>query len=214
MTVETHNISAADHALIKAAIGAAEKKTSGEVFAVVAQQSDDYFFVSGFFAGLWAVGFGLVLSVFAIWFEYPMTALTLAVGQAVSYGIWLLIFANFPGIRLMFVPNSIAYRRASSNAARQFLAHGIHNTEGRSGVLLFVSLAERYAEVVADSGINERVDQGEWNTMVATLVSHARADDLGRGFVIAVEHAGNLLAQHFPPIKGKANELDDKLIEI
>ena len=94
------------------------------------------------------------------------------------------------------------------------MAHGIHTTADRSGVLLFVSLAEHYAEVVADAGINEKVDQNEWDDMVATLTQHAAKGQVGEGFVVAIEKAGGLLAEHFPPQKGQVNELDDRLVEI
>ena len=215
---QLHNVTAADHERITEAIRSVEKKTSGEVFAVVAHQSDDYFYVAGFFAGLWSLGLGLVIAVLAyLWPEIlpgQLTITALAMAQVASFATSMAVFHFFPALRLVFVPRHIAYRRASNNAVRQFLAHGIHTTSGRSGVLLFMSLSEHYAEVVADSGISEKVSQQDWDTMVGTLTSHAARGQVADGFVKAIEQAGNLLATHFPPQSGKQNDLDDRLIEI
>ena len=210
MEQDIHNLSARDHENITAAIRAAEKKTSGEIYAVVAHQSDDYFFVSGFIAAVWTLVLGLIVALVLP----EIRAIELAIALAASLASFLLVFHFFPEWRLLFVPKSLGYRRASGNAVRQFLAHGIHATSDRSGILIFVSLAERYAEVVADEGINAQVPQEEWNEMVATLTQHAAKGELAAGYLQAIEQAGELLAAHFPPIKGQKSELDDRLVEI
>lgn len=208
------HVSAEDHARITQAIRTVEKGTSGEIYAVVAHQSDDYFFVAGFVAALWALLFGVLLAGFSPFMGYEISPLTLAAAQAASFLCTMVVFWFFPQCRLWFVPRSLAYRRASNNAVRQFLAHGIHTTSDRSGVLVFVSLAEHYAEIVADAGINQKVSQGQWDDMVGTLVAEAKEGRLADGFVAVIEEAGGLLAEHFPPIAGQVSELDDRLVEI
>jgi putative membrane protein len=64
---------------------------------------------------------------------------------------------SLPMIRFRIVPKRRMWRRAHAEAMHQFLAQGIHLTEHRTGVLIFASVAERYAEIVADSGINAKV---------------------------------------------------------
>lgn len=211
---ELQSVTDEDHARITKAIRAVEKTTSGEVFAVVARQSDDYFFVAGFMAALWALLIGLAIALASLFVDIDITVATLASAQIASFLASLLVFRIFPAVRLWFVPRSIAYRRASNNAVRQFLAQGIHTTSDRSGVLIFVSLAEHYAEIIADSGINEKVDQTQWDAMVATLTEHARRGRVADGFIAVIENAGALLSQHFPPVKGEKNELNDRLVEL
>ncbi|TGV62285.1 TPM domain-containing protein, partial [Mesorhizobium sp. M00.F.Ca.ET.149.01.1.1] len=84
----------------------------------------------------------------------------------------------------------------------------------RTGVLVFVSIAERYAEIVADSGIDAKVGQDVWDGMVGELTRHAGEDRLADGFVRAIESVGAVLAEHFPVTAGDTNELDDHLVEI
>jgi putative membrane protein len=74
-------------------------------------------------------------------------------------------------------------------------------------------MEERYAEVIADSGINERVEQKDWDRIVGLLVSHAGKGRLADGFCEAVKDVGALLARHCPPAPEDRNELDAHLVE-
>lgn len=207
-------VSAAEHKEISSRIRERETATSGEIFAVIAGRSSDYFFVAGFFAGLWAIALGCAIALAVKFWRLDVSILTVVLGQLAGYVSLLLAFHWFPGLRMGVVPRPIAWRRASDNAQRQFLAHGVHQTKGRTGVLLFVSLAERYAEVVADSEVDAVVDQSVWNETVELLVDSAAEDRLAEGFLKAIDLAGGVLAKHFPPGPDTGNELDDRLVEI
>ncbi|EEZ33679.1 Hypothetical protein BROD_2370 [Brucella sp. NF 2653] len=212
----THHalIGADDHARIAEAIREAEAETSGEIYAVLARSSDDYFFAAGFVA---TCGI-LIASVFAAflahwyWFDIRLPIFGLAVLAAFVSAMVLLWFV--PSIRMLLVPRRIRYKRAHLNALQQFLARNVHITEQRTGILLFVSMAEHYAEVIADAGINVRVEQEEWNAIVSTLIHHASRAAVGEGFVEAIGQAGKLLSHHFPAGDDDVNELDDHLIEL
>ena len=214
MTENIQTITAEDHARISLTIKNVEQNTSGEIYAVVARESDDYLFVAGFMAAFWALLIGVVLALISWFWNLEIGVVLLAAAQLASFAASMAIFKAFPATKLWFVPRSVAYKRASNNAVRQFLAHGIHTTSDRSGVLIFVSLAEHYVEIVADAGINEKVDQSEWDKFVSILTSSAAAGNLGDGFVAVIEKSGKLLAEHFPPIEGQMSELDDRLVEI
>jgi putative membrane protein len=120
----------------------------------------------------------------------------------------------FPGLRMMLAPRRWQYLRAHENALKQFLGRNVHLTAQRTGVLIFVSLAERYAEIVADAGINAKVPQDMWDSIVAGLIDDARRGRLADGYVAAIAAVGALLGEHFPVRPGDDNELDDHLIEI
>ena len=93
--------------------------------------------------------------------------------QILAYACGLAVLAAFPAVALALVPRRTKYRQAHDNAMRQFLARNVHLTSARTGVLLFVSMAERYAEVVADAGIDANVAQETWDGVVAELVAQA-----------------------------------------
>ena len=103
-----------------------------------------------------------------------------------------------------------AYRAATD----QFVARGIARKKDRAGVLIFVSLAERYARIIADEGIAARVAQPEWQSAVDALIAHMRDGRISEGFVAAIERCGNVLATHFPAGQAKRDELPDRIYVI
>lgn len=204
----------AEHEAVAAAVRAAEAKTSGEIFCVVARRSDDYFFPAAFIVTASVV----VVSLVAAWvlhlYWYDLRPTTLVLAQIAAIACALLVLWLAPELRIHLIPYRLRYRRAHDNALRQFLARNVHVTAERTGVLLFVSLAEHYAEVIADAGINRRVGQETWNAVVRGMTDHARRGDIAGGFVTAVETVGALLAEHFPADSENPNELDDHVVEI
>lgn len=210
----TRTLAAADHDRIAQAIREAEAETSGEIYCVVAGSSDSYFYPAAFFITL-AVMLASLIAAVALeywWVSVRLPVFWAAVALALA-AAWLVLLLA-PGLRMHFVPRRLRYRRAHDNALKQFLARNVHITTERTGVLVFVSLAERYAEVVADAGIDAKVPQETWNGIVAELVDHARGDRLADGFVSAIAAVGALLSTHFPHRADDANELDDHLVEI
>ena len=86
----------------------------------------------------------------------------------------------------------------------------VAHTKNRTGVLIFVSLAERYARIIADEGIAQKVHSSEWQTAIDVLLIHMRAGRVAQGFVAAIERCSAVLAAHAPP-DGSVNALPDRL---
>jgi putative membrane protein len=210
----TKSVTDEEHARIAAAIRKAEATTAGEIYCVVARASDSYFFS----AGLVVVASSLLVSLgvaylLEVWWFDVRTPFFVAAQILASAAALALIYA-FPRLRPRLAPRRWQFIRAHDNALKQFLARNVHRTTARTGVLIFVSLAERYAEVVADSGINEKVPQEDWDKVVAELIEEARHGRLAEGFVSAVGQVGRMLAAHFPAQADDVNELEDHLVEI
>lgn len=203
-----------DHARVSAAIQAAEANTSGEIYCVLAGASDDYFHAAAFTVTLTIVAVSLAVAAVLDRAWLSLNLLQFVLAEVLALALALALIRALPQLRIRLVPRRLRYRRAHDNAVRQFLARNVHRTSARTGILVFVSVAERYAEVVADSGIAARVTQSAWDEIVAHLTATAREGRLADGFVQAAEAAGILLAEHFPPMAGDANELDDHLVEI
>ena len=203
-------VSDADKMRIADAIRAAETKTSGEIFCVLAQNAGAYRLVPI----AWAAALALIV---------PLPLVMLTEWQAVTiYVIQLIAFTlagiglSRPALRFLVVPRRMKRERAHGAALRQFLAQGMHKTEGRTGVLIFAAVAERYVEVIADGGINAKVTQEVWDSAVASLIAAIKDGRPGDGFVAAIEQCGAVLAEHFPASPGAVNpdEIADKLVEI
>jgi putative membrane protein len=199
-------ISRLDKDRISATIAAVEQKTSGEIFCVIARQCGDYRTVPL----VWAAALALLLPLILL---SPLPASWIYIAQLALFAIAALVL-SIPAIRFHIVPRRRMQQQAHAEAVRQFLAQGLHKTENRTGVLIFASEAEHYAEVIADSGINARVPQAVWDDAVAVLIAAIAQGRPADGFVAAIERCGAVLAQHFPPGALNPNELPDKLIEI
>ncbi|MBB5702996.1 putative membrane protein [Ochrobactrum daejeonense] len=207
-------IGTADHARIAEAIRQAEAETSGEIYAVLARSSDDYFFAAGFVAACGILAASVIAAFLAHWYWFDIRLPLFGLAVLAAFLSAMLVLWLLPSLRMLLVPRRIRYKRAHLNALQQFLARNVHITENRTGILLFVSMAEHYAEVIADAGINARVGQEEWNGIVATLTRHASQAQVAEGFVQAIGQAGLLLRKHFPAGAENANELDDHLVEL
>lgn len=213
-TQQRNLISPADRARIASAIRAAETQTAGEIYAVLARRSDDYFYVAGFIACCGMIITAVIAAFVAHYFWFDLSLPKFALAILAAFVCLIVLLALFPVMRMLLVPHRIRYKRAHLNAMQQFVARNVHLTDKRTGILLFVSLSERYAEVVADAGINAKVEQHEWNKIVATLSRHASQGTIADGFVEAIDMAGTLLAKHVSNEGDTKNELEDHLIEL
>lgn len=197
---------------VEAAIIAAEKQTSVEFFAVLAERSDEYHFVAGFFASLWLFVFGLLYALLAKLYWFDISVLMFAGLQMAGFLAANVVVRTFPGLAIRLVPKSVRSRRAHANAVQQFLAHGISDTQARNGVLIFVSMAEHYAEILVDHGIAEKTDQSFWDEAVKNLISHTKYGEIAIGYTVTIKLLGEKLTPIFPPSKKKRNGLEDKLV--
>jgi putative membrane protein len=203
-------ISEADKARITAAIRAAEAKTSGEIFCVLAQSASEYRLVPIAWAALLALFMPLPLIQLTEWSAKTIYVIQLIAFAGVAIGL------SRRGIRFAVVPRRMKRERAHAEAMRQFRAQGLYKTERRTGVLIYCAAAERYAEIVADAGIDAKVPQEVWDNAIAALISAIKEGRAGDGFVAAIEQCGAVLAEHFPAAPGSVNpdELPDRLVEI
>jgi putative membrane protein len=179
-------VSAEDRERIAQAIRAAEAETSGEIVCVLAQSSST---ASGLPVLLAAVG-GLVLP----WILAALTAM--------------------PLVRIALMPRRARRAMAHRAAAEQFMIRGLARKTGRTGVLIFVSLAERYVRIIADEGISARVPQSHWQAAVDAMIAHIRDGRIADGFVRAIELCGGELAKNFPRTDTSRDELPDRIFVI
>ena len=194
-----------DRKRIAAAIRAAESKTSGEIVCVLAEKSSDATALPIFIAA--------VLALALPWLLVAVT--TLPVLRILSLQVALFIAAVavlcLPRLRVALIPRTARRAIAHRAAMEQFAARGVANTKDRTGILIFVSLAERYARIIADEGIAARVHASEWQGAVDALIAHMRDGRIADGFVTAIEKCGDALARHFPRGETTSDRLHDRI---
>jgi putative membrane protein len=191
---------------IAEAVARAEKLTSGEIVVVIDRAASSYRSMPMVLA--------LVLALLVPW---PLLALT-ATSAPRIFLIQLICAALLMGMMLWygrggrFVPGFVKRGRAHDVALREFTARGVMRTRGRTGVLLYIALQERYAEILADSGIDDKVDAETWRAVIGPLLDEAAKGRLREGLIAAVEAVGVILERRAPPMPGDTDELPNKVV--
>lgn len=200
MSISTH-----DRERIASAIRSAETKTSGEIVCVLARTSSDTTALPVVIAAVTALALP--------WLLVALTAMTvhrILVLQILVF-LALLVLLCLPRIRIALIPRKARRAIAHRAAMAQFAMRGIAHKKDRSGIMIFVSLAERYARIIADDGIAARVPQSEWQAAVNALVAHMRDGRIADGFITAIDLCGNKLATHFPRTATSNDVLPDRI---
>lgn len=185
-------ISKEDHDRIANAIHSAESKTSSEIVCVLAQTSTHTTALPVFIAA--------VVALVAPWLLIIFTAMTVQRILSLQALIFLTLFLLFciPRVRIGLIPRKARRAIAHRAAMEQFISRGIGRRRDRHGILIFVSLAERYARIIADDEIAARVPQSEWQSAIDALISHMQDGRIADGFITAINRCGDELAKHFP----------------
>ena len=194
----------ADHEAVSAAIHAAEQRTSGQIVCVLAHASSDYAYVPF----LWASALALL----APWPLISFTPWSVQRIYLIQLAVFILagLILSLTPLRLALVPRAVRRARAHRAAVEQFVVRRVAHTKNRTGVLIFVSLAERYARIIADDTIAQKVPNAEWQAAIDALIGQMRDGRIAQGFIAAIERCGAVLAAHSPP-DGAPNELPDRL---
>ena len=217
-----------DHAKVSAAIAAAEARSNAEIVAVATPLSDPYHDAALHWSVLVLVGaiaiFATWPSLLTYWFEVFLGGwrpeptlselLTLLLALAVLKFTAILLILRYMPLRLALTPAATKTRRVRRRAIAVFKAAAERRTVGRNGVLIYLSMGEHRAEIVADRAILEVTDAEVWGEAMAALIEQVKAGRPGDGIVAAVQGVGEVCASHFPKSDDNPNEIPDKLIEL
>ena len=217
-----------EHKLVSDAVAAAEGASDGEIVTIVAGRSDSYHDVGLHYAVL------AMLLVPTIWAALPQSWLDWATAMFLDWNeslstrlLLILLFAKMAFVflvvryalawmplRMALTPSSTKERRVRRRAIETFKAAAERRTEGRTGVLLYLSLLEHRAEIVADEFIHTRVQPEVWGEAMAVLIERVKAGEVAQGMALAVEKIGAVIAECAPPTGLNPNEIPDRLIEL
>lgn len=212
------------------AVGAAELGTSGEIVPVLAEASDGYSdvvlwwaiaiaftamsvfaFIPQFYLGLWD-GLTGGWSHDGNWSPAQIASLAAGIGLIKFLATWALL--QIPALRFALIPGPVKSARVRDAAVRHFKVGAERRTHGRTGVLLYLSLREHRAEIVADKAIAEIVPAEVWGEAMADMLVEIRQGRMAEGIAAGVRDVGVVLARHFPRDADDVNELPDRLIEL
>ena len=226
--MKVSHVSEADHDRVTAAVAAAEAHTSGEIVTVIAAQSNDYDDVALVWASVVAFLAMSVIALFPDFYQglyYRITGgwgheltpnqwlgTVIAIGVLKWIGVWLILL--WRPLRLWLTPRAILAARVRARAIDLFKVGTEAKTLGRTGILLYVSLREHRADIVADEAIAAKVAPEIWGDAMAALIDLVRKGQPGEGMAEAVRQMGLVLADHFPRGSENPNELPDRLIEL
>ncbi len=200
-------LSREDHEAVSAAIRNAEQHTCGQIVCVLSHASSDYALVPVLLASVLALLTPWPLIHFTQWSVERIFLVQIAVFIVAG-----LVF-SWPALHVALVPRSMRRAQAHRAALEQFVVRRIANTTNRCGILIFVSLAERYARIIADEGIAAKVNRAEWQAAIVALTGHMHDGRIAQGFIAAIDRCGTVLAAHAPP-DGSPNVLPDRLYVI
>ena len=221
-------LSERQHRLVSDAVAEAESATSGEIVTVLANRSDGYSDV----VLVYAAGIAFTaMSVFAAlprpfldlwdrliggwghdWTTGELASMTIALGLVAFAATWLLL--TFDPLRFALVPKPVKAARARDAAVRHFKVGAESRTHGRTGVLLYLSMREHRAEIVADETIAGQVPADVWGEAMADMLGEIREGRVAEGLAAGVRDVGIVLAERFPRDADDTNELPDRLIEV
>jgi len=215
----------ADIDLVTRAVTEAEARSDAEIATITAERSDNYNDVPLIWAALASL---LALSVYAAFPEFYLQLLDRLSG---GWHVWtmrewltILVLATtlkflavryivgwWP-IRMLLTPGRTKSRRVRHRAVALFKASTERRTRSRTGVLIYLSLAEHRAEIIGDEAIVARVDPEEWGAAMALLIDQLKANRAGQGMAAAATQIGDILARHFPRTGTDPDEMPNRMI--
>ncbi|WP_296180092.1 TPM domain-containing protein [Pseudomonas sp. UBA1879] len=188
------------------AIEAVERDTDAELVTVLAASADDYAYAPLIWAGLIALLLPGLINFYPGWLNANELLLT----QIATF-IVVALLCRLPSITTRLVPASVRHWRAGSLARRQFLEQNLHATASGTGVLIFVSEAERYVEIIVDDGIARKVDDMVWRSMVDVFTRQVSEGRILDGFLGCIHACGQVLSDQVPVTQAR-NELPNRLV--
>ena len=218
----------AQHDIVTTAVAEAELTTSGEIVTVLADRSDGYSDV----VLVWAAALSFTaMSIFAVlpqpfmdlwdsliggwmheWTTGELASMTIALGLLAFALAWLLL--SWDPLRFSLTPGPVKTARVHERAIKHFKVGAERRTHGRTGVLLYLSMREHRAEIVADEPIAKLVPPEVWGEAMADMLAEIKQGHIAEGLAAGVRDVGKVLSEHFPRADDDVNELPDRLIEV
>lgn len=200
---------------IEQAVHDLERHSHGEIVCVIVKSSANYRFMPIILALLMAFILVPLLNISAL----ITNVIAVDVGiidiilKLIAFILFSFLFILTP-IHIWITPKRIKLLCAKRHAVEQFFINHLHHTKKRAGVLIFVSVAEHYAEIIGDKGINDVMESGGWDAIIQNLIKSIKQKKLGEGLLYSITQLKSIMVKHFPLQREKNNELPNAVIFI
>ncbi|EAT14210.1 hypothetical protein HTZ97_11020 [Desulfuromonas acetoxidans] len=208
MTSTSVTLSEAQQNEIRQAVAQAESNTSGEIVPLIVPCAGDYEHVEIRFGAL----LSMALTLLVLWWTPMVPLWGIAAVMAASYLLGRLVVRITPGLKHFLVGKATMNDTVSEKAFSLFIQQGLHYTRDATGILILVCLFEKRVEILADRGINEKVDHQQWQQAVDTIVEGLHQGTMVKSLCQAIDSCGTLLAEHCPQREDDENELPDLIV--
>lgn len=204
-------ISESDIKRIEDAVSRLEESTTGEIVPVIVRRSSA--------VGHVPLTLTLLITLLIIVAELPFSDWLWVTPWVYLWPVLLLVIyyashvlGRLPWIQKVLIPERDEVDQVHQRAHLEFFTNRIHRTENSTGVLIFVSVMEKKAVILADEGISSKLPKETWDQVLNELRGHLHKGDWAAGFTKAIESCGEHLKLHFPSEPGKQNQLKNHLV--
>jgi putative membrane protein len=208
-------LSEQDRVKIDNAVKEAERYTSGEIVPMVVSGSYHYPMSNVLGGIVFAFPLSLILTYFVgswLWIGHYNLWLFL--------GIIILLFILFhqvvkhiSGLKRFFISDKEIDEEVEEAAITSFFREGLYRTKDETGILIFISIFERRVYVLADRGINAKLNEGEWDAIVRMITEGIKNKIQAEAICKAVGEAGRILKEYFPRKADDTDELKNLIVE-
>lgn len=195
--------------LISKKIEECESKSSAELVAVISKRSSNYEYSSL----LISLIFTFIVSLICIIFIDITNIFLLQIQILCIVGLKI-VFDKFDRLTIYFLPKSYKKEVASEYANKQFYNLGLNRTKTNQAIMFFVSLDEKYVEIISDKTISEKIEDKFWQDIVDEFIINVKANRLSQGYLQAINQCSLELIDKFPIQKNDINELSNEVIEL
>lgn len=122
------------------------------------------------------------------------------------------LLSQIPWVQRNMIPKADLADQVDKRALVEFELADVKKTKAGTGVLIFISLMERRAVVLAGKGIADKLPKETWDKIIKLLIEKIHQGKTAQGLILAINQAGDLLSQHFPKQHNDENELPNHLI--
>jgi len=197
-----------DKQSISKSIEILESKSSAELVAVVTKRSTSYKYASS----VMSIILVCLISLFSLFFD--ISTFFLIQIQILMFLLLHFVFEKYNNLVLFLLPSFYKKNIARNYAQTQFINLKLNKTKTKHALMFFVSIDEKYVEIITDENISSKISNEFWQEIVDEFIKDVKNGDLSGGYLKAINSCSIYLIKEFPIKNDDENELPNEVIEL